>query len=111
MKIIFDYYPPWKWPFYPDVLAVELVPGVAVRGRHHRPVVVLGECWRLAVLQEHDVLLVTTLDPGHRNVGRDGRVVGRRPLFHSEPEAELSDLNTVKWRLLTGRAWPLLPWL
>ena len=44
---------------YSDVLAVELVPDVAVRGGHLAPVVPLGRGGRGAVSQEHPVLLVT----------------------------------------------------
>ena len=98
-----DCYPPWKRLFYPDVLAEELVPRVAVRGRHHGAVVVLGECGGCAVLQEHHVLPVAALDAGHSDVGGYRGVVCRGPLLYSEPEvgnssASTDDLNRKTYR-------------
>ena len=94
---------PWKWLFYPYVLAVEFVPGVTVWSRHHGAVVVLSECRRGAVLQEHHVLLVAALDAGHSDVGGYRGVVCRGPLLYSEPEvgnssASTDDLNRKTYR-------------
>ena len=52
-------YSPRVWRLYPDVLAVQLVPDVAVGGRDLAPVIPLGRGGRGPVPQEHPVLLVT----------------------------------------------------